>query len=88
MHFLSKYLRARRERGLSAEQAIEETFRTVGVALWITSAALIAGFGVLYLSGFKVNAEMGILSAVTIAIALLADYFLLPPVLLKINGKK
>lgn len=88
VHFLSKYLRARRERGLSAEQAIEETFQTVGVALWITSAALIAGFGVLYLSGFKVNAEMGILSAVTIAIALLADYFLLPPVLLKIDGKK
>lgn len=87
VHFLSKYLRARRERGLSAEQAIEETFQTVGVALWITSAALIAGFGVLYLSGFKVNAEMGILSAVTIAIALLADYFLLPPILLKLDGK-
>ena len=88
VHFLSKYLRARRERGLSPEQAIEETFQTVGVALWITSAALIAGFGVLYLSGFKVNAEMGVLSAVTIAIALFTDYFLLPPILLSLDRGK
>ena len=88
VHFLSKSLRARRERGMSPEQAIEETFQTVGVALWITSAALIAGFGVLYLSGFKVNAEMGLLSAVTIAIALFADYFLLPPILLKLDRGK
>ena len=87
VHFLSKYLRARREQGLDPEEAIVNTFETVGVALWITSITLIAGFFVLYWSGFKVNSEMGILTAVTIAFALLADYFLLPPVLLAVDKK-
>ena len=32
---------------LSAEDAIRYAFSTVGVALWVTSAALIAGFLVL-----------------------------------------
>jgi predicted RND superfamily exporter protein len=82
VHFLTKYLRARRQQGMSVEAAIRETMQTVGVALWITSMALVAGFGVLYFSGFKVNAEMGILSAVTILIALIADYMLLPSVLM------
>jgi predicted RND superfamily exporter protein len=85
VHFLTKYLKARRERGMSVEAAIKETMQTVGVALWITSMALTAGFGVLFLSGFKVNAEMGMLSAVTIMIALIADYLLLPSILMRFD---
>ncbi|OED40109.1 hypothetical protein AB833_12525 [Chromatiales bacterium (ex Bugula neritina AB1)] len=85
VHFLSKYLRARREQGMRPEEAIKNTFETVGVALVITSIALMAGFAVLYFSGFKVNSEMGLLSAVTIVIALIADFFFLPAVLLKVD---
>lgn len=88
VHFLSKYLRARREQGLEPKQAIVDTFETVGVALLVTSITLVAGFLVLYWSGFKVNSEMGILTAVTIAFALIADYLLLPPVLLALDRKK
>ncbi len=82
VHFLSKYLRARREQGLNPAQALQDTFETVGVALTVTSFTLVVGFIVLYWSGFKVNSEMGILTAITIAFALLADFLLLPPVLL------
>ena len=85
VHFLSKYLRARREQGLLPEQAIVNTFETVGVALLVTSVTLISGFIVLYWSGFKVNSEMGILTAITIAFALIADYLLLPPVLMAVD---
>ena len=85
VHFLSKYLRARREQGMTPQQAVVNTFETVGVALWITSITLIAGFMVLFWSGFKVNSELGILTAVTIAFALLADFLLLPPVLLAVD---
>lgn len=88
VHFLSKYLRARREQGLSPADAVVSAFDTVGVALWITSVALIAGFLVLSFSGFKVNAEMGLLSAVTIAFALICDYFFLPAVLLRADRGK
>ena len=87
VHFLSKYLRARREQGLSPADAVVSAFDTVGVALWITSAALICGFMVLSVSGFKVNAEMGVLSAVTIGFALLCDYFFLPAVLLRADRR-
>ncbi len=87
VHFLNRYLRARRDLGMSAEDAIRETMSTVGVALWITSMALVTGFSVLFLSGFKVNAEMGILTAVTILIALVADYLLLPSILMRFDRR-
>ncbi|MBL4614480.1 MAG: MMPL family transporter [Magnetovibrio sp.] len=82
VHFLSKYVRARRERDLSPEDAVRYSLRTVGTALWMTTAILVAGFAVLSLSAFKLNADMGLLTAITIALALLVDFLLLPPLLL------
>lgn len=82
VHFLSKYVRARRERGLSPEDAVRYGFRTVGTALWMTTAVLVAGFAVLSLSAFSLNADMGLLTAITIALALFVDFLLLPPLLL------
>ena len=87
IHFMSKYLRARREQGLNAEDAVRAAFSSVGVALIMTSVVLIAGFAVLALSSFKMNAGMGLLTAITIGLALFADFLFLPPLLLKIKGK-
>ena len=86
IHFLSKYLRARREKGLNAEDAIRYAFSTVGIALWVTSVALVAGFLVLATSSFKLNSGMGLLTAIVIAIALIIDFLLLPPLLIKLDG--
>lgn len=83
IHFLSKYLRARREQGLDAEDAVRYAFSTVGVALWVTSVALVAGFLVLSTSSFKLNSSMGLLTAIVIAVALIVDFLLLPPLLIK-----
>ncbi len=88
VHFLSKYLRARREQGLSSEDAVRYTFSTVGMALWVTTLALVVGFLVLSLSAFELNASMGLMTAITISIALLADFLLLPPLLMKLEEKK
>lgn len=88
VHFLSKYLRARREHGMDPVEATRYAFNTVGMALWVTTVCLVCGFLVLAFSGFKVNAEMGLLSAVTIAIALAADFFFLPPLLIKLESRK
>ena len=85
VHFLSKYLRARREHGMDAVEATRYAFRTVGVALWITSITLVTGFGALSISSFKVNSDMGLLSGITIAFALLADFLFLPPLLMKLD---
>jgi hypothetical protein len=87
VHFLSKYVRARREKGLDAEGAVRYAFSTVGVALWVTTMVLFAGFMVLAQSAFELNAGMGLLTAITIVIALLLDFFLLPPILIKTSEK-
>ena len=82
IHFLSKYRRARVEQGLSAEDSVRYAFSTVGVALLVTSTALVAGFLVLATSSFKLNSGMGLLTAIVIAIALVVDFLLLPPLLI------
>lgn len=83
VHFLSKYLRARKEQ--SAEDAIRYAFRNVGVALWITTFILIVGFMILSTSDFKMNNDMGIMVSVIIGIALIFDFLLLPPLLIKLD---
>ena len=82
VHFLSKYLRAQREQSLTEEDAVRYAFRTVGMALFVTTLILTANFGVLALSDFKLSADMGVLTAGTIVVALLVDFFFLPPLLM------
>ena len=86
VHFLSKYRRARRELGCASPDAVRVAFRTVGRALLTTSLVLVAGFIVVSLSSFELNAGMGKLTALVIALALLADFFLLPPLLMKFDA--
>ena len=86
VHFLTKYRRARSELGRSPPDAVRYAFVTVGRALLTTSLVLVAGFLVLSLSSFELNAGMGLLTALVIALALVADFFLLPPLLMKVEG--
>ena len=85
VHYLSKYLRGIREEKLSPEDATKYAFKNVGFALTTTTIALVAGFGILSLSGFKVNSDMALLTAITIAIALLIDLFFLPTLLITLE---
>ncbi|ELA9422165.1 MMPL family transporter [Vibrio parahaemolyticus] len=86
VHFLSKYQRARRE-GQTAEQAVRYAFHTVGRALWITTVVLVAGFSVLAMSSFRLNADMGQLSAIVIFSALVVDFLFLPTLLMLFDKK-
>ena len=88
VHFLSKYLRARRSKNKDAEAAVRYAFASVGRALWVTTLVLIAGFMVLAQSSFKLNADMGLLTAITIGIALIVDFLFLPPLIMSLDGKK
>jgi predicted RND superfamily exporter protein len=86
IHFLSKYLRARREQHLSAEQAVHYAYSQVGQALVVTTLVLIAGFSILLFSNFKLNSDLGFLSSITIGIALILDLLLLPALLITLEG--
>ncbi|OUR73221.1 RND transporter [Methylophaga sp. 41_12_T18] len=88
VHFLSKYLRARRESNMNEIEAVRYAFNTVGVALWVTSLVLVAGFIVLAQSNFALNSDMGAMAAITIGVALVMDFLFLPPLLMKLEKNK
>jgi len=81
VHFFSKYIYARKEKGLDLEAAIAFTLENVGGALIFASVTLIAGYGVLMFSDFALNRALGILSALTVGFALAVILLLLPAVL-------
>ncbi len=81
VHYLSKYLRARRD-GKSPLEANRYAFTTVGFALVATTVVLALGFLTLAQSDFAVNALTGRLVAMTIAIALVYDLIFLPALLM------
>nr|WP_086940909.1 MMPL family transporter [Thaumasiovibrio occultus] len=86
VHFLSKYQYAKKQ-GSTTEKAVRYAFNTVGRALWITTVVLVAGFSMLATSGFRLNADMGQLSAIVIFLALIIDFLLLPAVLLQFDRR-
>ena len=88
IHFLTKYIRARKEKGKSPEDAIRYTFSTVGRAIVVTSIILTSGFMVLTQSSFGFNSGMGKLTAITIMAALLLDLLLVPALLLMLDKKE
>lgn len=85
VHLLSKYTRARAEQGLSAVAASRYAFKTVGVALVATTLVISANFGMMALSHYYPNASMGLLTSITVAVALAVNFFFFVPVLLYID---
>ena len=83
IHFFSKYLYARRQRGEDTAAAIRYAFSTVGAALLVTTVALALGFLILAQSNFAVNATMGLMTAMIIGIALVFDLLFLPGLLMR-----
>jgi len=88
VHFLSKYLRARREKDLLPEGAVRYAITTVGSALWVSAFVLIVGFSALMFSDWLINALMGLLTAMIIAVALIIDFTFLPSLVLLFDREK
>ncbi len=82
VHFLSKYVRARDERGLTVEDSIRYAFHNVGTAIVVNTIILTVGFSVMTLSSFKPNFDMGLMTMIAIGFALILDFLLLPALLL------
>ena len=81
VHFLSKYRRARREYGQDTEAAVHHAFDTAGRALFTTTVVLVAGFMIFVFSPFVPTAQVGVLTAMIIGFAFIADLTLLPALL-------
>lgn len=78
VHFLTKYLRGKNELGKTSVESVEYAMSVVGRSIIVTTVVLAAGFSVLALSDFNVNAYMGAMVALTIFLALVLDLILLP----------
>ena len=87
VHFLSKYRRARRELSQSSEEAVRYAFDTAGRAMVTTTIVLVAGFLIFAFSPFVPTAQVGVLTAVIITFALLADLTLLPALLTALDRR-
>lgn len=87
VHFMSKFLRARRELGYTAKEAVVYAFETIGKALVTTTLVLLAGFAVLATSSFAVNNYMAKITIIIILSALIIDFVLLPSLLILTSKK-
>ncbi|MEO1104105.1 MAG: efflux RND transporter permease subunit, partial [Pseudomonadota bacterium] len=87
VHLLSKYQRMRAE-APNAVDAIRRAFRSVGIAVLVTTLALAASFMPFALSGFLVNRHFGALTALTLMAAIIADLVLLPALLAVMDKRK
>ena len=82
VHFLAKYLRAHRDQGQSVEASVRYALDTAGTAILATTVILAAGFAILITSSFKFNADLGLLTAIAIILAMLVNLILLPALLI------
>ncbi len=87
IHFLSKY-KLERAKNKTVDQALEVTFKETGKAIIITSIILFFGFMVLFFSIHPPSRSIGILIAVTLVTALIADLYLIPILIRMLVGKK
>lgn len=87
IHLLVRY-HAHEAEGLPARDAFLAALIPTGYPIVLTSLGLIAGFLILSLSDFVANRQIGSLTAMAIAWAVLADLMVLPALLKLIGGRR
>ncbi len=85
-HFVHRYREEVARLG-EGEAAIRRTVLATGRPIVLTSMILVCGFLVNALSDFKAIVEFGVLSAITMGLALLAELYLTPALLLLLKGR-
>lgn len=81
IHYLAMY-RFRRKDGLSIPHAVQSSLRSTGLGIIYTSIVLFLGFGIFAFSEFGSTQALGILTAVTLFIALFSNLFLMPAMII------
>ncbi len=87
IHFMTKYTESRKAGKLPSE-SVQIAFRSVGRALFTTTIVFGLGFMVFGASGLVANQVLGLLVGITVIIALVADFLLLPPLLMLLDETK
>ena len=82
IHYLAKYRQEMKLHGWNLKQAIIDAVKETGVSMIYTSVILFFGFTMFTLSKFGGSQALGVLSSVTLLIAMLANLVLLPSLLM------
>ncbi|MEM1396422.1 MAG: MMPL family transporter [Pseudomonadota bacterium] len=88
VHFLAKYFRARQTDNKCVADAIRYAFDTAGVAIFLTTIILVAGFSILITSSFKLNADLGLLTAIAVVLSMIINFTLLPAMFLLADRRR
>ncbi len=81
IHFLLRF-KKEIQRGATERDAVRIAYISVGRAMIITSLALTGGFLLLMVSGFEINASLGLFTSIIVMAALVMDLTLVPAMLL------
>jgi len=87
IHFMHNFRRYYEESG-DPKKAVYETLHTTGRAMLVTSIVLSLGFAIFIFATVRNLFEFGLLTAFTIMMALIADYFIAPALMVLVNPKK
>ena len=81
LHFLFRFWQERKK-SANIKEVISNTIETTGLAMLTSTIVLVSGFLVITVSTFIPTAQFGIISAITLTVALLIDITLLPALLI------
>lgn len=87
LHFLFRFWQERKKSS-NIREVISNTIETTGLAMLTSTIVLVSGFLVITVSTFIPTAQFGIISAITLTVALLIDITLLPALLILFPIKK
>ncbi|MEO1530993.1 MAG: MMPL family transporter, partial [Pseudomonadota bacterium] len=86
IHLVMRYRQARLA-GASADDAVRYSLTTAGLAITLTTFAIVLGFAVLTISGFQLTRFLGGLSGLVVLFALVADALILAALLATVDRK-
>ncbi len=87
IHFLAKYRQELSLKNWNIKEAVSVAINETGVSMIYTSIILFFGFGVFAASNFGGTQALGVLVAVTLFVAMLANLVLLPSLLLSLEKR-
>jgi predicted RND superfamily exporter protein len=87
IHFMYNFRRYYDEIG-DPKAAVHETLQSTGRAMFVTTIVLSMGFFIYMFATLKNLFNFGLLTGFAVSMALVADYFLAPALMVVVNKKK
>ncbi len=86
LHFLAKYKQELKANNWNIKWAVKSSIVETGLSMFYTSIVLFCGFSVFMTSGFGGTQALGLLTSITLLVAMLSNLILLPSFLLTIDN--